>query len=566
MMTVRVPYHEVVSKFYNVPLLLTPASAHTVSAVLFNRMDAASGRTGASDQAIETVTYFDATARKDGSTKVHSPRNSRFVGEYERGEDGEPRPYRVTENGIAIITIVGELVNRGAWVGASSGLVSYEGIAHQVTTAVKDARVRSMVLDVDSPGGEAIGCYEVAEVIRKAAAVKPIVGHANGWAASAAYGLLSGCTWISSIPSGGTGSIGVVLVHLDFAAYLESEGVKPTLIFEGAHKVDGNPYEPLPESVRDRLQAEVRKHYNMFVATVAAGRPGLDPAAIRATEARVYTGEEARAAGLVDRVGTFDDVLAELSRPVSGRGSNQLVTKGVDMRKANGALAAQAGNAAPAAACGTCGADECACGDKCTGASCGCCDACGAVDEGEGGGDGGEGASAASASSGNAPVNVAAIQAENRRLREQLASAKRTEVTLTARNTIDSAVRAGKMAPMQTAREGKPAAETAASLLYETLAESALNGACATCTATHGRTERMVALMPPLVPGGRLPVKPLRDTAAVVGGHISASSEQGEMHAAIVQKLTAEGLQPGTKKWNKAYKAEHSAMAVGAAE
>ncbi|MEX0745684.1 MAG: S49 family peptidase [Phycisphaeraceae bacterium] len=225
-----------------------------------------------------------------------------------------PAPFRLTNEGTAIITLVGEFVNRGAWIGASSGLISYEGFKHQIEQAARDPRVRNILLDMESPGGEAVGCFEAAAMVRDAAKVKPVVALVNGMAASAAYALASGATRVIAAPTGISGSIGVVMLHLDFSQLLSAEGIKPTLIFAGAHKVDGNPFEPLPEAVRADFQREIDSFYDQFVGTVAAGRAGLDEKEIRATEARVYKGAAAVDAGLADAVGTFEDVLAAMAR------------------------------------------------------------------------------------------------------------------------------------------------------------------------------------------------------------------------------------------------------------
>jgi capsid assembly protease len=257
-----------------------------------------------------------------GRIGVNSPEASRFVGEsFSRDEDGRPSkdlPYRVA-NGVAIITITGSLVNRGAWVGASSGLTSYEGIGHQLKTAAADQTVKAVILDLQSPGGEAIGAFETAALVRQLSAKKRTVALVNGMAASAAYAIASGASEIVTTETGVSGSIGVVLLHADFSRQLDRDGITPTLIHAGAHKVDGNPFEPLTDDVRDDLQAEVNSFYEAFLSTVAQGRGArLTVEKARSTEAKTFIGKAAVEAGVADRVGTFETVLADLSR-ASGR-------------------------------------------------------------------------------------------------------------------------------------------------------------------------------------------------------------------------------------------------------
>ncbi|ACL57430.1 S49 family peptidase [Methylobacterium nodulans] len=329
-------YHRVAGRFYNRALLLAPSAAETISVFLLSRMaagPAALGNVGGVEHdAGESVQLFRSQERADGSIEAHTPRASRFYGEYPMAEDGtrRPLPFRRTADGVAIITMVGELVNRGAWVGASSGLISYEGFAYQMRMAAADLRTKSILLDLESPGGEAVGAFEAAEVVRQVAAQKPVTALVNGMAASAAYAIASAANRIVTIPTGISGSIGVVLCHLDFSEWLKAEGLKPTLIFAGDHKVDANPYEPLPDDVRANLQAEVEGFYGKFVETVAKGRTNLDETKIRGTQARCFMGEEAVAAGLVDAVGTLEEVLADLSAAPAGR-STQSRSNGASM-------------------------------------------------------------------------------------------------------------------------------------------------------------------------------------------------------------------------------------------
>lgn len=268
----------------NRPLLVTPDKAQVIMSVL-------AGRIGIN---VPEATRFEGTPFAPGK---------------------RPKTYNVTAGGVGIISIVGSLVNRGAWIGANSGLVSYEGIQHQLKAVAVDADVRSVILDLHTPGGEAVGAFETAALVRQLATVKRTVAVVNGMAASAGYAIASGATEIVTTETGVSGSIGVVLLHADFSGKLEKDGIKPTLIFAGAHKVDGNPFEALPPEVRDDLQAEVDAFYSLFLKTVGQGRGArLTAAAARATEARALIGQAAVAAGLADRLGSFESELVDLER------------------------------------------------------------------------------------------------------------------------------------------------------------------------------------------------------------------------------------------------------------
>lgn len=283
----------IAARVFNTPLLVLPSTALTIATLL-------SSRSGLELEGEDLRALVEA----------QGPQASRFVGS-RKGPDGERRPYAM-QDGTAIVTVDGELVNRGAWLGTSSGLVSYEGITAQLSAGRSDPAVTSGIIDLNSPGGEAVGAMEAAAAARAFAAEKPLIAVVNGMAASAAYAIASGASEIVTAPSGISGSIGVVMLHVDQSQKLAKAGVSPTLIFAGAHKVDGHSLGPLPDAVRDDMQAEVDRFYGLFVDTVAAGRPNLDADAIRATEARTFIGQAAVDVGLADQVGTFDDALASL--------------------------------------------------------------------------------------------------------------------------------------------------------------------------------------------------------------------------------------------------------------
>ncbi|WP_114965094.1 S49 family peptidase [Alkalilacustris brevis] len=211
-------------------------------------------------------------------------------------------PYPVVD-GIAMIEIAGVLIHRGGWIGQSSGQTSYEGIAAQIEAAASDPSVRGLALEIDSFGGEVAGVFDLADRIRAIRARKPVWAFVAEHAFSAGYALASQADRILLPRTGALGSIGVVVLHADLSGQLDQDGVRVTLIHSGRHKVDGNPYQPLPESVRGDIQREIDVLRFLFAETVAAGRAGrLSQEAALATEAATFRGADAVAAGLADEV------------------------------------------------------------------------------------------------------------------------------------------------------------------------------------------------------------------------------------------------------------------------
>lgn len=225
------------------------------------------------------------------------------------------RDYEV-ENGIAVIPVVGTLVRRTIGLEAQSGLMSYGLIAERLDAALQDNAVKAILLDIDSPGGEAGGVFDLADKIFAARKVKPIWAVANDEAFSAAYALAAATDKIYLSRTGGVGSIGVIAVHLDQSVAEADAGLKYTAIYAGEHKNDLSPHEPLSDPARAQLQAEVDRVYALFTETVARMR-GLELAAVKETEAALYFGEQSVAAGLADRIGTMGDALSDLTKKIA---------------------------------------------------------------------------------------------------------------------------------------------------------------------------------------------------------------------------------------------------------
>jgi signal peptide peptidase SppA len=225
------------------------------------------------------------------------------------------RDYEV-ENGIAIIPVVGTLVRRTIGLEAQSGLTSYGLIGERLDAALQDSAVKAILLDIDSPGGEAGGVFDLADKIFSARKVKPIWAVANDEAFSAAYAIAAAADRIYLSRTGGVGSIGVIAVHLDQSVAEADAGLKYTAIYAGEHKNDLSPHEPLSDPARAQLQTEVDRVYALFTETVARMR-GLEPAAIKETEAALYFGEQSVAAGLADRIGTMGDALSDLTKKIA---------------------------------------------------------------------------------------------------------------------------------------------------------------------------------------------------------------------------------------------------------
>ena len=218
----------------------------------------------------------------------------------------------VTPEGIAVIPVFGTLVKRAGAIEAASGLTSYGHLEDRIMDAATDPAVRAVLLDIDSPGGEAAGVFDLSDLVYEARSLKPVWAVADEEAFSGAYAIASAAERLFVPRTGGLGSIGVVAVHVDRSARDAMEGFRTTTVYAGVRKNDFNPHETLKDGARQTLQAEVDRVYQLFVETVARNR-SLTAEAVRATEARLFFGENAVAAGLADEVGTLRESLASLA-------------------------------------------------------------------------------------------------------------------------------------------------------------------------------------------------------------------------------------------------------------
>lgn len=232
-----------------------------------------------------------------------------------------PAPHRTgasTQAGIAVIPVVGTLVKRAMGIEAASGLMSYDEIDDRLDAALADPQIGGILLDLDSPGGEAGGVFELAQRIRAVSRIKPIWAHANDAAYSAAYAIAAACQRLTLSQTGGVGSIGVIALHVDQSVKDAKDGISYTSVYAGGHKNDFSPHEPLSPQASTVLQTEVDRLYAIFVNQVATMR-SLDAAAVRATEAGVFYGDQAVAAGLADAVLPLDQVLAEFAEALASQ-------------------------------------------------------------------------------------------------------------------------------------------------------------------------------------------------------------------------------------------------------
>ncbi len=212
----------------------------------------------------------------------------------------------------AIIPLVGPLTRRPSFWSDLFGGTSMVRAGAALAEALDDKTVERIILLVDSPGGTVSGTPELAAAIRKARARKPVTAVVEGMAASAAYYLASQANAIIAAPSAEVGSIGVYSMHLSMAGALDKAGLVATYISApGPEKVELSPFLKLSDDARRHEQAQIDRLYFDFVDAVATGRR-IPRRTVREKfgGGRTMYASEALAVGMIDGLGTLDEVLA----------------------------------------------------------------------------------------------------------------------------------------------------------------------------------------------------------------------------------------------------------------
>ncbi len=201
------------------------------------------------------------------------------------------------------------------------GVVEVKGIIldsqetiRQLRECDKNDRVKAVVLRIDSPGGVVGPSQEIHEEVKKLAARKKVVVSMGSLAASGGYYIAAPATLIYANPGTITGSIGVILKLSNLQELLDKVGVKSITIKTGKFKDIGSATRPMTEEDRALLQGVIESSYGQFVRAVAQGRKLPEVQVRQLADGRIFTGEQALALKLVDKLGNLPDALAEAGR------------------------------------------------------------------------------------------------------------------------------------------------------------------------------------------------------------------------------------------------------------
>jgi len=251
---------------------------------------------------------------------------AQFIG---TGQTNMSKSLYANMGGTAVIPVSGPLTKASNFLSFFFGGTSYAYIQAALATALEDDEVSNIMLRMDSPGGVVNGLEDTADMVYEARGKKPILAYADGMMASAAYEIGSAADEIVAGSTAMVGSIGVLMVHEDWSKFNETVGVNVTYLTAGKYKALGNPDGPLSDLARETFQSELDDLYTLFVETVARNREVETSKVLTdMADGRIFIGQKAMDAGLVDRIGNFTQAI-ERARALPATGNIfKIINKG----------------------------------------------------------------------------------------------------------------------------------------------------------------------------------------------------------------------------------------------
>jgi len=237
----------------------------------------------------------------------------------EKVEDFGEFGYMVSRaDNVAIVTISGSLTTTNRPYNRYIGMVSYDEIRNAVFSAMEADGIDGIVLNMDTPGGQASGISELSDFLSEVNQnIKPIYTYTGTAMASGGYWLGSLGREIYAAKLATVGSIGVITVHASYSKMYEKAGIDVTVLRAGEFKALGSPYEKLDDKARAQIESQMNSIYDVFLETVAEHRgASVNSLKETAAEGRVFIGADSVTVGLVDKITSFDAAIAEISSKV----------------------------------------------------------------------------------------------------------------------------------------------------------------------------------------------------------------------------------------------------------
>ena len=235
---------------------------------------------------------------------------------------------------LAMISLFFVAFQKNIPIGERVALIRIEGPILDSKAAIdeikehgKDPSIKAIVLRIDSPGGAVAPSQEIYEEVRKVTARKKVIVSMGSVAASGGYYIAAPATRIFANPGTLTGSIGVIMEIPNLQGLMNKIGVKTEVIKSGSHKDLASMFRSMGKEERAILQGTLDNVHEQFIKAVADGRKMLQDDVRKIADGRVFTGEQAVKAGLVDELGDLEDAINAAGRLAGIKGEPEVVTK-----------------------------------------------------------------------------------------------------------------------------------------------------------------------------------------------------------------------------------------------
>lgn len=289
-------YANALARFYGQPLAIELNTAHLIESILLSR--------------------------ENGVVLSKAERDA-WKAESSYGSSGiNPRP------GQAVIGVYGPILNRVGPMQSMSGMTGSRDIASAIRSAADDPSIERIFLDVDSPGGEVVAMDDPSDALEYAMTLKPVTAVTQGMMCSGGYWLGVASNEIVASPNAMVGSIGVIRAHVDKSEQNKALGRNVTYLSTAEKKAYGNSDQPLSEAAEAELMREAYDYHAAFVSHIAKHR-NKTAAFVDAewADGRVERGETAVKLGMVDRLGTLEEVMREYAPKTSKVATRSRVAK-----------------------------------------------------------------------------------------------------------------------------------------------------------------------------------------------------------------------------------------------
>lgn len=188
-------------------------------------------------------------------------------------------------------------------------ILSSKQVIENIKTFRDDDDIKAIVVRVDSPGGGVGPSQEIFRELMKTRPVKTVIASMGSVAASGGYYIASGAQAIVANPGTITGSIGVIMEHVNLTELVQKIGISPMVIKSGEFKDLGSPFRELGDNERQLLQQLVDELHQQFVSDVAQARNIAKQTMAEIADGRIYTGQTALGLNLIDRMGNLEDAV-----------------------------------------------------------------------------------------------------------------------------------------------------------------------------------------------------------------------------------------------------------------